>query len=105
MSSIIKGNVNWANQEGIVKPDKLPSKGESIPDNEKFNAINDLYKESKLLRQKSGNLYEVLPTSELSSFITLLDSANHIINNMSRELAYELQEEGEVVSVTKKKKK
>jgi hypothetical protein len=105
MSSIIKGNINWANQEGIVKPDKLPSKGESIPDDEKFNAINDLYKESKLLRQKSGNLYEVLPTSELSSFIALLDSANHIINNMSRELAYKIQEEGEVVFVTKKKKK
>jgi hypothetical protein len=101
----MKGNLNWANQEGIVKPDKLPSKGESIPDDEKFNAINDLYKESKLLRQKSGNLYEVLPTSELSSFIALLDSANHIINDMSRELAYELQEEGEVISVTKKKKK
>jgi len=105
MSSIIKGNVNWANQEGIVKPDKLPSKGESIPDDEKFNAINDLYKESKLLRQKSGNLYEVCPSSELSSFIALLDSANHIVNNMSRELAYRLQEEGGAILMTKKKKK
>lgn len=107
MSSIIKGSVNWFNQDG-TKSDKvegLPGKGESIPIDEKFNAINNLYKESKLLRQKSGNLYELFPTSELSSFIALLDSANYIVNNMSRELAYKIQEEGEVVPVTKKKKK
>jgi hypothetical protein len=105
MSSIIKGNVNWANQEDIVKPDKLPSKGESMPTDDKFHAVNSLWSDTTKIIANSNELYEASPSSELSTVITLLNSAKRILNNMSNEIAYKLEEEYEGVPVTKKKKK
>jgi hypothetical protein len=107
MSSIIKGSVNWFNQDGTKssKTEDLPGKGVSMPTDDKFHAVNSLWSDTTKIIANSAQLYEASPSSELSTVMTLLDSAKRILNNMSNEIAYKLEEEYEGVPVTKKKKK
>lgn len=89
--SIIKGNVNWANQEGIVKPDGLPSKGESMPDEELLAAIDALLSKGREFREATHELYSKASVSQLSTVGTLLSSVNHILLTMAREISYNLK--------------
>lgn len=89
--SIIKGNVNWANQEGIVKPDGLPTKGESMPDEELLAAIDVLLSKGREFREATHELYAKASVSQLSTVGTLLSSVNHILLTMAREISYNLK--------------
>jgi len=89
--SIIKGNVNWANQEGIVKPDGLPSKGESMPDVELMSAVEELLMKSKILKKEVDELYAKASVSQLSTVGTLFSSVNSTLLSMAREISYNLK--------------
>jgi hypothetical protein len=95
MSSIIKGSVNWFNQDETKssKTEGLPGKAKSMDTDDKFHAVNSLWSDTTKLITNSAQLYEASPSSELSTVIALLGSAKRILNNMSNETAYKLEEE------------
>jgi hypothetical protein len=90
--SIIKGNVNWANQEGIVKPDGLPSRGEAIDEVQLLESISYLHDKTKLLKQDVDNAYARASVSQLSTVVVLINSINSILIGMKKEIKYNLLE-------------
>lgn len=78
MSSIIKQKLNWLNSELVDSSAKQP---ESISKEEAKKIIKSLQKKHLAFLSEAQSLYEVLPSSELYSVITI---AENIIRELEK---------------------